>query len=115
MVSRCREAKTTKHYSLTMPRLLMWQDANNKVGMKAHMTALMAKFSVSTISALILLDKWGHVICPEACGWVNADPKGKPFPWRATAELPMPGLEARAVVNFDLPPTERPKLLVLSA
>ncbi len=104
LVSWRQEAKATKYYSLTMPWLLMWHDANDKVGMKARMTALMAKFGVSTIPALVLLDKRGRVICPEACGWVNADPKGKAFPWREMAEAPMPGLAARAVINFDLPP-----------
>jgi hypothetical protein len=112
LVSRCREAKATKYYSLTMPWLLMWQDANNKVGTKAHRTALMARFSIPTIPALILLDKQGRVICSEARGWVNADPKGKAFPWQETAEVPMPGLAAREVVSFDLPPKERPKQIV---
>jgi hypothetical protein len=74
--------------------------------------ALMAKFGVSTIPALILLDERGCVICLEARGWVNADPKGMAFPWQETAEVPMPGPATRAVVNFDLPPAERPKLLV---
>jgi hypothetical protein len=112
LVSRCREAKAMKYYSLTMPWLSMWHDANNKVGMKACTTALMAKFGVSTIPALILLDEQGRVICPEARRWVNVDPKGKTFPWQETAEVPMPGPAARAVVNFDLPPAEQPKLLV---
>jgi hypothetical protein len=87
----------------------MWHNANNKVGMKAHMMALMAKFGISTIPALVLLDEQGRVICPEARGWVNADPKEKAFPWQEMAETPMPGPAARAVVNFDLPPAERPK------
>ncbi len=112
LVSWCREAKALKYYSLTMPWLSMWHNANNKVGMKARTMTLMGKFGISTIPALILLIEWGHVICLEARGWVNADPKGKAFPWRETAEAPMPGLAERAVVNFDLPPTEQPKLLV---
>jgi hypothetical protein len=112
LVSQCSEAKATKYYSLTMPWLLMWHNANNEVRMKARATALMAKFGISTIPALILMDKQGCLICPEARGWVNADPKGKAFPWRETAEAPMPGPVARAVVNFDLPPAEQPKLLV---
>jgi hypothetical protein len=90
----------------------MWHDANNKVGMKALTMALMAKFGVSTIPALVLLDKRGCVICPEACGWVNTDPKGKAFPWREMVEAPMPGLATRAVINFDLLPAEQPKLVV---
>jgi hypothetical protein len=80
LVSWCREAKATKYYSLTMPWLLMWYNANNKVGMKACTMALMAKFCISTIPALVLLDERGCVICPEARRWVNANPKGKAFP-----------------------------------
>jgi hypothetical protein len=114
LVSRCREAKATKYYSLTMPWLSMWHNANNKVGMKACTTALTAKFGISTIPALVLLDEQGHIICPEAHGWVNDNPKGKAFPWRETVEAPIPGPAARAVVNFDLPPAEWPKLLVPS-
>jgi hypothetical protein len=108
LVSWCREAKATKYYNLTMPWLSMWHDANKKVGMKVPMTALMEKFGVSTISALVLLDKRGCIICPEARGWVNADPKGKAFPWREMAEVPIPCPEARAVVNFDLPLAKLP-------
>jgi hypothetical protein len=36
LVSRCREAKAMKYYSLTMPWLLMWHNANNKVKMKVR-------------------------------------------------------------------------------
>jgi hypothetical protein len=112
LVSWCREAKAMKYYSLAMPWLSMWHDANNKHGMKVRTMALIAQFGISTIPALVLLDKRGHVICPEARSWVNADPKGKAFPWRETAEAPMSGPAARAVLNFDLPPTKQPKLLV---
>jgi hypothetical protein len=115
LVSRCREAKATKDYSLTMPWVLIWHNANNKAGMKAHMTALMEKFNVSTIPALVLLVKGGCVICPEARGWVNADQKRTAFPWREKAEAPMPGPGARAAETFDLPPTKRPNLLVPTA
>jgi hypothetical protein len=59
----------------------MYHDANNKVGMNTRTTALMAKLGVTTISALILLDKRGHVICTEGRGWCVADPKGLAFPW----------------------------------
>ncbi len=41
----------------------MYHNANNKVGMNTRMTVLMAKFGVTTIPALILLDKRRHVIC----------------------------------------------------
>ncbi len=115
LVSWCREAKASKDYSLTMPWVLIWHNANDKVGMKARTRALMDKFNVSTIPALILLDKEGGVICPEACGWVNNDPKGTAFPWREKAEAPMPSPGARAAKKFDFPPTKRPNQLVPTA
>ncbi len=108
LVSRCREAKATKYYSLGMSWLSMWHNVDDKVRMKACTMALMAKFGISTIPALVLLDERGRVICLEACGWVNADPKGKAFPWRETAGAPMTGPAARAVVNYDLPPAAQP-------
>jgi hypothetical protein len=58
----------------------MYHDTDNKVGMNTRMTALMAKFGVTTIPALVLLDKRGQVICAEGRGWCVADPKGLAFP-----------------------------------
>jgi hypothetical protein len=104
LVSRCREAKATKYYGLGMPWLAMCHDANDEVGMNTKTTALMAKFGVTTIPALILLDKRGQMICAEGKGWCVADPKGLAFPWRGKTKV---GPVGRAVVNFDLPPTER--------
>ncbi len=80
LVSRCQEAKATKYYGLGMPWLAMYHDADNKVGMNTRTTALMAKFEVTTIPALVLLDKRGQVICTEGRGWCVADPKGLAFP-----------------------------------
>jgi hypothetical protein len=111
LISRCREAKATKDYSLMMPWVLIWHNANNEVGMKACTTALMEKFNVSTIPALVLLDKGGHVICPEACGWVNADQKGTAFPWQEKAEAPMPGPGARAAKKMTCHPQSSPTYL----
>jgi hypothetical protein len=68
LVSRCREAKATKYYGLGMPWLSMYHNANNKVSMKTRMTALMAKFGITTIPALVLLDERGQVICAEGRG-----------------------------------------------
>jgi hypothetical protein len=115
LVSWCREAKATKDYSLTMPWVLIWHNVNDEVGMKACTTALTEKFNISTIPALVLLDKEGGVICPKARGWVNNDPKGTAFPWREKAEAPMPGPGARAAKKFDFPPTKQPNLLVPTA
>ncbi len=104
LASRCRKAKATKYFSLGMPWRAMYHDANNKIGMKSRTTALMAKFGITTIPALVLLDERGQVICKDGRGWCAADPMGLAFPWRGKAKG---GPVARAVVNFDLPPAER--------
>ncbi len=57
LVSHCRDAKATKYYGLGMPWLSMYHDANNKVWMKTTTLALMAKFGITTIPALVLLDE----------------------------------------------------------
>jgi hypothetical protein len=59
LVSRCREAKATKYYGLVMPWLSMCHDANNKVGMKTRTSELMAKFGITAIPALVLLNERG--------------------------------------------------------
>jgi hypothetical protein len=91
LVSHCREAKATKYYGLGMPWLLMYHNANDKVGMKTRTTALMAKFGITTIPAIVLLDKRGQVICTQERGMCGADPEGLAFPWR---EQPKVGLVA---------------------
>ena len=80
LVSCCQEAKATKYYGLGMPWLATYHDADNEVGMNTRMTALMAKFGVTTIPALVILDKCGQVICAEGRGRCVADPKGLAFP-----------------------------------
>jgi hypothetical protein len=104
LVSHCREAKATKYYGLGMQWLAMYHDADNKVGMNTRTTALMVKFGVTTIPALILLDERGQVICMEGRGWCVADPKGLAFPWWGK---PTVGPVARAVISFDLPLAKR--------
>jgi hypothetical protein len=100
LVSWCREAKATKYYGLGMPWLSMCHDANNEVGMKTRTSELMAKFGITAIPALVLLDDCRRVICADGRGRCGADPEGLSFPWR---EQPNRGPETRAVVNFDLP------------
>ena len=48
LVSRCREAKATEDYSLTMPWMLIWHNANNKAGLKARTKALMETNSLES-------------------------------------------------------------------
>jgi thiol-disulfide isomerase/thioredoxin len=82
LVLCCREAKATKYCGFGMLWLSMYHNANDKVVMKTRMTALMAKFGITTIPALVLLDKHGQVICIEGRGWCDADLQGLAFPWQ---------------------------------
>jgi hypothetical protein len=82
----------------------MYHDVNDEISMKSRTTELMAKFGITTIPALVLLDERGQVICKDGRGWCAADPMGLALPWRGKAKG---GLVARAVVNFDLPPAEQ--------
>ncbi len=63
----------------------------------------MAKFGITTIPALVLLDEHGQVICTEGRGWCDADPQGLAFPWQDQARV---GPVAQVVVNFDLLPAK---------
>jgi hypothetical protein len=60
----------------------------------------MAKFGITTIPALVLLDERRRVICADGRGRCGADPEGLSFPWR---EQPNRGPGSRAVVNFNFP------------
>jgi hypothetical protein len=104
LISRCRDAKATKYYGLGMPWLSMYHDANNEVGMKMRMSALMAKFGITTIPALVLLDERGQVICADGRVMCGADLEGLSFPWQ---KQPNSGPRTRAVLNFDLPAREQ--------
>ncbi len=100
LVSQCQEAKATKYYGLGMPWLSMCHDANEEVGMKTRTSELMAKFGITAIPALVLLDERGQVICADERGRCGADPEGLSFPWREQLNR---GPGTRAVVNFNLP------------
>ncbi len=130
MVSRCREAKGTKYYHKNMPWLAMWHEADNEVEMETRTSLLMAKYNITSIPALVLLDKRGGLICADARDKCVADPEGRAFPWRHQSRSAQAaetgsgagtarGVEARVqtptawaarrgpVVNFDLPPRAR--------
>ncbi len=66
--------------------------------------ALLARFGVTTIPALVLLDSNGRVICTDACIRLAADPTGIGFPWQAPA-----GARRRTpTVDFAVGPAEAP-------
>ncbi len=119
LVSQCREAKATKYYRENMPWLSMWHDADDEMGMEASTLGLMAKYGITSIPALVLLDKRGGVICADARDKCVVDPEGWAFLWRQQSRFPRAvKIEvARAmsqaakqgpVVQFNLPPQARP-------
>jgi hypothetical protein len=126
LVSQCREAKATKYYCENMPWLSMWHDADDEMGMEARTLALMAKYGITSIPALVLLDKRGGVICEDAWEKCVADPEGRAFLWRQQSRFPqaveMEVAQAMSqtakqgpVVQFDLPPRARPRQELLCA
>jgi len=109
LVSRCQEAKATKYHREDMPWLAMGHEADDEAGMTAHTASLMAKFGITSIPALVLLDKRGGLICANAREKCVADPEGRAFPWRKQSQSPATARTAGQgpVVNFDLPPRAR--------
>ena len=102
LVSRCKEARDTERYFADMPWAAMTHDsATGRQGL-----ALMEKYGVSTIPALVLLDGEGALICKCGQDHLRKDPTGKGFPWPA----PIAGLRP-AQVGFAIPPLAgvRPK------
>ena len=61
--------------------------------------ALIKKYGVATIPALVLLDGEGALICNCGQEHLRKDPAGKGFPWPAPISGPRP-----AQVGFALPP-----------
>jgi hypothetical protein len=59
LVSRCRDARATKHYFSNMP----WAAMTHAGATGMQGLALMDKFGVTTIPALVLLDGDGALIC----------------------------------------------------
>jgi hypothetical protein len=66
--------------------------------------ALLARFGMTTIPALILLDGDGRVICTNACIRLAADPTGLGFPWRA----PAGARRLTPTVDFAVGPAKAP-------
>ena len=95
LVSRCKEAKDTERYFADMPWAAM--EHNSATGRQG--LALMKKYGVSTIPALVLLDGAGALICNCGQEHLRKDPTGNGFPWPAPISGPRP-----AQVSFALPP-----------
>ncbi len=88
LVSQRHEAKATKHYQQHMPWLSMWHDAKNEVGMESHTSLLMAKYGITSIPALVLLDQRGGLICANARDKCVANAEYQNFPWRQQSQTP---------------------------
>ena len=71
-------------YFYKMPR---WTAMPHDTSVGPRGKALLARFSVTTIPALVLLDGNGRVICTDACIRLAADPTGLGFPWPAPTGL----------------------------
>jgi hypothetical protein len=71
-----------------MPWLSIWHDADDEMGMEAHTFALMAKYGITSIPALVLLNKFGGVICTDAQDKCDTDPEGWAFLWRQQSQFP---------------------------
>jgi len=59
LVSRCGEARSTKHYFFAMP----WAAMLHAEATGARGLALRDKFAITTIPVLVLLDGEGAVLC----------------------------------------------------
>jgi nucleoredoxin len=88
LVSQCREAKATNYYREIMPWLSMWHNADNEVGMEARTSTLMAKYGITSIPALVLLDKCRGLICADARDKCVEDPEGRAFLWQQQSRFP---------------------------
>ncbi len=69
----------------------MWHDAKNEVEMESHTLSLMAKYGITSILALILLDQRGGLICANARDKCVADTEGRNFPWWQQSQIPQIG------------------------
>jgi hypothetical protein len=97
LVSRCQEAKATKYYREDMPWVSIWHDADDSVGMEACTSSLMARFGITSIPALVLLDKRGGLICAYAWDKCVADPEGQAFLWWQQSRFPQAAEMSRRV------------------
>ena len=105
LADRCHNAPAAKRFGVGLPGWYIPRGADTAGQVTSRTPALMAKFGVTTIPALVLLDQSGRLLCRYGREWCAADPDGSGFPWQLENK---PGPAERAVVNFDLPPARRP-------
>ena len=81
-VSRGTSEEDTNRYFYNMPR---WDAMPHDAVAGPCGKALVERFGVTTIPALVLLDGNGRVICTDARVRLAVDPTGLGFPWPAPA------------------------------
>ncbi len=81
-VSKGASEEDTMRYFSKMPR---WTAMPHATAAGPQGKALLAKFGMTTIPALVLLDGNGRVICTDARVCLAADPTCLGFPWQAPA------------------------------
>jgi len=88
-------------------KMLRWTAMPHTTAAGTLGKALMARFGMTTILALVLLDSNGQVICTDARIRLAADPAGLGFPWPGAA-----GTRRRnPTVNFAMGPSIGPSLV----
>ena len=76
LVSQCQDTRASEQYFFTMPWLAMLHaEATGAQGL-----ALGGKVAITTILALVLLDREGAVLCRNAHERLRDNPLGKYFP-----------------------------------
>jgi hypothetical protein len=107
LVSQCQDTRATKHYFSEMPWTAMTHvEASGKQGL-----ALRDKFGITTIPALVLIDREGAVLCQNVQERLQEDPTGKYFPWQdplATPRLPLVGFDLVDHSQPDVPRLSTP-------
>jgi hypothetical protein len=100
-VSKGASEEDTMQYFYTMP---MWTAMPHATAAGSRVMAPLAKFSVTTIPALVLLDSNGRVVCTNAHVCLAADPPLLGFPWQAPAGT----RRLNPTVDFAMGPVEAP-------
>ncbi len=84
LVSQCQEAKAMTYYREDMLWLSMWHEADDEAGMEACTSLLMTKFGITSIPALVLLDKRGGADLRRCAGQMCGGPRWTGIPMGTT-------------------------------
>jgi nucleoredoxin len=105
LISQCWDAAATEHYFSAMPWTAM--PHADTIGLRG--AALMEKFGVIMILALILLDGEGAVVCRHGQEQLLVDPTRCNFTWTTTSSrTPRVGLDLMAHTRPDVARLAKP-------